>query len=347
MGWLQKQTNQIGSAFQSFIRGLELIEDSYPLEDQSKDLKARLLIEVSLVLREHNEFSLSQQYLLEAIEFSEENNLPSRLWNAYYGMANYFSLNLKDYHASLEYLDKALAVAYEQENQERIWNTLNEKGLVLTELTRFDDARAIFNDIINSEYTDHQSYKFYYRLAHHNIGNTYLIEEDFIEAEGYLVKAMEIPTVPRLAFLTQLDLAEIYHHLGKPNLAVAHALRAEEMYPDIMAIPDNYKLFELMASIYFEIGEFEKSYHYSQKHATENKEFLFTQEELIRIRNIYAMETLAAGFLSSQEQRGNTHYYSLILTILGVLLTCALILGMIRQHYRKQSIKNEILKLYL
>ncbi|WP_258104356.1 lipopolysaccharide assembly protein LapB [Marinoscillum sp. MHG1-6] len=336
-GVLLHRSKKMGEAFLMYLSTLEKMSDYSKTDIEDQKLYVNLLVNISIILREHQEYGLAIQYIKEALEYTEEHDLQMLRWTVYYNMAKHIAAEGRNYEDAIRYLDSAMSAAKLIDNTEMYLNAQNEQGLVLTDLQKFEKARSIFLCNLNYENTDHPSFNFYYRLALHNIADTYIQSENFVDAETYLVKASKFSTIPRLEYLTLMDLCEVYLELGDLQKAESYGLLAQELYPQVSALPLNYKLFAHMASLYFKKGDHKKSYSYSKRHIAEGKQFLKTQKELIDIKNSYSMVKLAAGFLTDLEE-SQSNNYGFILSILAGLVTMTLFFGKVRNRLIRHSI---------
>lgn len=325
-GKILNNKNLKGEAFVTYSTALTKVRPILNQGLREKELYVRLLINSSIILRKHHEYTLGLQYLEEALSYTKKHHLDNMLWYTYYGIADHHAVQAHDFHLAINYLDSALQRAVLEKDIERQLNTLNEIGLRYTDLKEFDKARDYFLCNLRTDQHEHESYEFYKRLSLHNIGDTYMQSGNYKEAEIYLSQASQTSTIARLEFLTLMDLCEVYFNLGEFDKSELYGLKAARLYEEIGTLPINYKLFVHLSSLYNTLGDYQKSFYYSQKHIAEAKKFLATQHDLTHSKDTSEMVSLASSFLYMIDKENGNNYQRL-LTILMTCLMLILVLG--------------------
>ncbi|MFY0601242.1 MAG: tetratricopeptide repeat protein [Cyclobacteriaceae bacterium] len=339
--WVYQQRKELGKSFVLYLRAMEILKPSVA-DEKSARLYSTFCRNTGIILRNHFAYSQAIKYFDEGILISKENSFYTSLCELYHIKSNVLS-DTGDKDSALENIDIAMTYASKTENHKTILKVLNDKGLILNSLDRGKDARAVFKEIVNSEFNSSSTY--FLGKAWHNIGHSYFSEGNFDQAliafkKASIIKSKEAN--PAKEFITLTDMSETFYELGQYDKAEEFGLKASEAYKSVDILPENYRIFELLSSIYFATGEFEESRKNTRIYLSENDKFLTQQEDLLRVKDQYKMELLAAGFFLEVNTSKTESIYTLLITILSSLLTIALVSGAIWQYWMRKSIKKSI-----
>ncbi|WP_258103679.1 hypothetical protein [Marinoscillum sp. MHG1-6] len=346
--WVYKIQNEQGKRFLLYLKALEVLEPVKDSDGEATSLYLTLMRNTGVILKEHFAYPQASKYFDEALEIAErmqDYKMMARIFQ------NKASLEIEQHQhpQALTFINEGIKQARKVDDQVLLMDLLNERGLVQIELGHLDAARENFQDLIQLAAKRPDLIK-YVGLSWQNIGYAYSKELKTEEAITSYLKANDIwnnsTGYDYERFMVFLNLSESYQISGDMKMAEAMGLRAIDLYPNVDLKPDHYTVFDVMSSIYFAQEQYLKSHENAIRYREENEKFLAFQDEMIKVKDQYKMEVLAAGFFVEKNSAKNENIYLTLITIISSIFTILLIAGFVRQHYKKQAIKKSILDIY-
>ena len=112
----------------------------------------------------------------------------------------------------------------------------------------------------------------------HNIGDSYLREQNYSKAVDYFKQALTIKKGSEL-FITFMDLGTCYDHLGHAEKAMSHYQKAAALFSQVEPYRDNIEVFKKMHHHYRAKEATEYSYAASDRYIAELETFTDTKEQ--------------------------------------------------------------------
>ena len=338
-----KIKKDLGKSFVLNLKALEFLH--HPDSDKTIKTKIELLQNTGLILKQHYAYSESILYYDDGIELALKNGINDNIFLAplYYNKA--LSLrHTNQLNEALASIDECLKIAINYNDEARILRSLNQKGLILNDLKRFQKARETYSEIIQFDFVKQSPAKFIGQ-AWHNTALTYLGESHFRMAKAAYQKAIHFKENENKAedlFISYHDLSETLLNLDELNQASKYAKKCLALYEQCDLDPDNYKFFNLMSEIAYRQNKPKLVREYSQKYFDENEKFLTQQREILEVKDRYKMEVLTAGFFSELHADQNISLLERVLWTVGILFTCILLITRIYTYLRKRSLSIQI-----
>lgn len=343
--WILKEKKQGGESFLKYMKSLSLLKGIESQGENESGLYLMLLNSTAMLLYEHLETSQAIEYLNEALDIAKIHYNQKRLWRLNKSLAEIYE-HEEPIESALNHINNSIKAAILLSDDEKYFMSLNKKGLILTKMNRYSEARDIFLSLVELSEKNNEIGPFYKGIALHNIGCAFFQAGDVKQAIEYYVQASSLGSLNESSyskFEASKDLCEAYLRVDNIDQALHYGLKADSIYAQVNLIPENYRLFQFLSDIYFDMGEYEKSHYFTNRHFDENKKFLANQEEIRRIKNTYSMQPLAAGFLLSLQENNKDSKYLLLLKIISILFTLTLLGGICYQYFVRKSISNSII----
>ena len=340
--WVMEHTDRTGLAFQTYLRAAIVIEEELLESSRNQKLYLQLLGNISFLLSHHEAYAQASQFFkksydlaLEYGQYSDASNIMRIQALMYYKQ--------KDFHKASVCIEKALALKSQTELK-ILFGVWNLKGLILIKQDKICEAREYLNLIVSKA---HNNYDFsYFRTqAIHNIGYSFYQEENYSRAIQFLHTADSLnATFSDLVSHFQVlnDLAKVHLESSNYDDALIICKRALQLYKNVNAIPSHYSLFTTLSRSYAALGNYEEAQKYADKYMTENIKYLGTQEMLLKAREDYQMEELAARFFMSIDDVQDKSLYWIILSIISSSFTVILLAGMTKNHLAKRALKKSL-----
>jgi len=336
---------EIDSAQAIFSKILSVSEKS-----SWKHLKQRSLNNLGMNSLNSSKYRMAIEYFSNALELAKEDgdSKPSQYVNyiSNLGLANQ---ELELYEQAIAYHNEALAIRQQLGDKNGMSISQGNLGICYRQLEDFSTAIIHFEAAVkNAKAAGNMTQ--YHRL-HDNMGSLYLGIENYPKAfemfEIALDTSNEHTLDPKiklsiysnmasaLADLNDLDKAEKYAHLAQAEL---------EKYPDLK----NYSLalFDVLATIHFKEGDYEKGSHYLERFRTISKEVynaenaqlltdLQVKYELQKKENQIALQE---SKLQEQNAILQRNYFALAAIALLILMLSGAFIYSRRQHKREQEL---------
>ncbi|MFY0599661.1 MAG: hypothetical protein JXR03_08310 [Cyclobacteriaceae bacterium] len=345
--WILKAKRlELGKSFQLYLKALEIIRPIYRESEKSTNLYLDLLVNTANILTEYSTYEEAKRYYDLAIETSKDTSLNKDLaWN--YWMKSRLQKNLHNYEGSLSTIELALNYAKLSKDERMIMDATNEKGIYLKDLQRFDEARNLFYSIVSHTFVDSDEAHFK-GMAWHNIAHSYYLENEYEKAEEAYAQAEKYKINHSDAsqrFITWTNMSELYLRMNNLKSANEYGLKALDLYKEIQLLPVNYQVYELMSTIAYKQGYYEKSRDYTEKFIEENDKFLALQHEIQQNKGQYKMELLVASFFLEVNAEKNESIYSKLVAIISSVFSIILLAGIFSQYRIRRSISKSILNI--
>lgn len=332
-----------GKAFILYLKALEVVKPHYQESEKSLLVYRGLLMNTGNILKDHYAYDQAMEYYDNAIKLYSPTEPDASLVRIYHNRADLFG-EMENWEEAIKSIDEAIYYAGEIKDEKMILSTLNFKGLLQVDMGQFEAARGTFNEILNLDFIDKHVIQI--GVEWHNIGHSYADEKRYKEAiEGY--KQAEKYKIENLRpeaeiFITWTDLCEMHKIIGDFKTAMQYGLKAEQQYEHLMLHPENYRIFEYLSHIAFELGDYRTSKKYTDKYMEENAKFIEIQRNIQKVKDQYKMEVLAAGFFVELNSSKNDSIYTIILTIVSSIFTIILLAGLGGQYFVRRSIRKSI-----
>ena len=185
-------------------------------DEKSNSLKLRMYTNASIILQNKLKFNEAINFYKKALNLAENlsdlyliEELNYKLGMCYYKLGSLV--------VSREYFQQSYIGALEIGDTIGIINNLNYFGLISKRKEMYDSARLSFRSILEIPIKRNKKVR-YWGMAYHNIGASFVNEENLDSARKYYKKAIAIKTKNKLSstiyknkslLLTFLDLAEV------------------------------------------------------------------------------------------------------------------------------------------
>ncbi|MFT6865388.1 MAG: tetratricopeptide (TPR) repeat protein [Cyclobacteriaceae bacterium] len=341
--WINEEIKlESGKAFIQYLKALEIIRPYYHESEKGAKRYIALLLNTGNILREHHAYNEAEIYYNEgihiALKYKPEDSIVRLFWNK----AKLNRVN-ENNEIAIESIEKGIQYAKLIDDQNLIFSTINEKGLLQIELKQFNEARLTYEAILNLSFIDKLPES--KAVAWHNIGHAYASEKKYVDAIKPYKQAEILKSKldkAELSFITWTDLCQTYKQLGDFEKAEEYGSKAETLYDKIQLLPENYRIYEYLSYITFERGDYKQSRAYTEKYISENKKFIDLQKEVQVVKDQYKMEVLAAGFFMQMNSSKSETLYATLLAIVTSLFTIILLAGLSGQFFVRRSIRKTI-----
>jgi tetratricopeptide (TPR) repeat protein len=345
--WVYYHRRETGKSFLHYLSAIELLRPLTHKKPEA-DLLSLLLSNIGDLVVEHHSTEDAINFYDEGILIATRHQLWKRLTYLHLNKAELLRKEKRP-NSAFEDIEMALNYVKKFGDIELLALCMNEKGLIESELKLTDSAITTFQSILELKLATSISH-YHYGKAWHNIGHIYSEKGEMYKSMDAFLQSVKIKSHNKdktQLFITWKNICEL--HILQENWisALEYGNKAISLYENVTVLPENYRIFEYMSSIYFENGDFIKSHEYAQKFISENSRFLEEQEKMIQVKDQYKMELLTAGFFMESKRDKNESIYFTIISSIVSLFTIVLIAGMTRQYYIKQSIKRSLIDLNL
>lgn len=342
--YIYSQKEELGKAFVLYLRALEILR---PLKAEKALLAyTKILLNTGIILKQHYAYPQAIQYYDEGIGIAWKQKFNERLLKLYFNKAEALR-QIEEFDQALGTIKSALDLAQREKDEDMILSSLNQRGLILKDMGRYEEARASYRRIIGFEF-DKLSPEEYRGRSWHNIAVTYVEEKRHQEAAEAYHKALNEKIIgdEKRLYITWLDLGEVYYLLGDYKKAYEMEQKALALYDEMLLLPDHYALFSLLSKTTYKLGEHEQSHAYSERFIAVNKRFLQAQKEILQVKDQYKMEILTAGFFLELEASKTKEQYQTML----IILICSVVFFVslfgyekVRQYKVRHNIRSTIL----
>ena len=293
---------KLGESFTLNLQALKLLQELD--SKQAIILQLKLYQNTGEILRRHYKYDEAIQYYDMGLDVAQKSHLNHRFIDLLYnkgfalmekGMLDEAKVTL------LETLALSKEIGYE-------WvelNSLNLLGLIHQQLEFFDIARSYFKNMQGHQF-DQEDIHDYRGLAYLNIGDTYLKENRFEDAEfayqNALIENHLFGSTVEL-FYTQIQLIKLYAETENHAGALEVGKEAVEGYSQVPLSPENYKVFDVLTQVCFAQQDYETARLYYNRYLEENEKFLASQQEILQQSNQFKMDSLTDSFFQDLEKK--------------------------------------------
>lgn len=242
MAWVLKKKGEYEKAMQKNIYALKLMES---IDDKAGICDA--MTRISWDLTKQNRLNEALDYAEKAIELAEKNNLTSEFYYVY-NNAGDVAIAMKKYQLSLDYFNKAAAIAKEQNfGLTGLVDIGNSQGNALKKLGRFDEAIRFYTNCLKM--AKESNYQNGINTVTANLGEINLLMGNYKEALPYQLETVRLQE-------TNNDIANLienYHHvstiyqkLNDFESALSYKQKAYDLRDSIGSIESDAKMSELL-----------------------------------------------------------------------------------------------------
>jgi two-component sensor histidine kinase len=242
MAWVLKKKGEYEKAMQKNIYALKLMES---IDDKAGICDA--MTRISWDLTKQNRLNEALDYAEKAIEMAEKNNLTSEFFYVY-NNAGDVAIAMKKNQLSLDYFNKAAAIAKEQNlGKTSLVDVGNSQGNALKRLGRYDEAIRLYTNSL--QMAKEANYQNGINTITANLGEINLLKGNYKDALPYQLETIRLQE-------TNNDIANLienYHHtstiyskLNDFESALAYKQKAYDLRDSIGSIESDAKMSELL-----------------------------------------------------------------------------------------------------
>jgi two-component sensor histidine kinase len=242
MAWVLKKNGEYDKAMEKNIYALKLMES---IEDKAGICDA--MTRISWDLTKQNRLNEALDYAEKAIEMAEKNNLTSEFFYVY-NNAGDVAISMKKNQLSLDYFNKAAAIAKEQNlGKTSLVDIGNSQANALKRLGRYDEAIRLYTNSL--QLAKESNYQNGINTITANLGEINMLKGNYKDALPYQLETIQLQEANN----DYSNLIENYHHTStiykKLNdfvSALAYKQKAYDLRDSIGSIESDAKMSELL-----------------------------------------------------------------------------------------------------
>ncbi len=251
---------------------------------------------LAALYRYRGEYERSLELCFEAIEIETELNYRNGISLSYYNIATVFYYT-KNYQKSQEYADSAIVYDQHRENKVYLINAQILKALAAAQMGQIDKAIDALDFSLEYYHERNDSGKL--AMIYSNLG--------FIQDKGERNKEALASFRTAMAYgqnsenlqgqsIFHNNLAEQFLLLHAYDSCLYHADKSLELAEKIELKPSIRDLYELKAKAYKAMGNYEESLQYMEK-------FIVLKDEILNAENISTMEELESKYKATVKEK--------------------------------------------
>ena len=256
---------------------------------------------------------------------------------------------LKDFNAAIDYYDLGLSVAINQNDSFHTGKISNNKGIALTQLDQFDEAKAVL--LFGYETARKTGDKFGQAILLTNLGFNAKEKGEYQEALEYYTRSIALKEAlgnQRSIAYTLNDMGETYFLLGKHDLAIRYSLKALRMLDEKYS-PYYAKDFKLtLARAYKGNEQYDSAFFYLDA-SSQLQESLLNEDKLKEVARIEQLSVLREKDLENKMLKAQNEASlselkqgQWLFAFVALLCITAIFIGFIL--YRNSRLKNAFSK---
>ena len=184
IGYLYNKEKKYNDALINFYKALKLYR---PLGDDN--LVTDVLLNVGVIFRVNFSYGNSIRYYKEALAINKDTR-GFKYAETYRYLAKVYRLT-GQYDSAMITNEKALQLFFDLDNKNKISITYNEIGINLKVLEKYNEAiDYYFKALLVVEGTKYEPAR--RAKTYNNAGNAYLMQENFVKAKSYFIKAINL-----------------------------------------------------------------------------------------------------------------------------------------------------------
>jgi len=242
MAWVLKKKGEYEKAMQKNIYALKLMES---IDDKAGICDA--MTRISWDLTKQNRLNEALDYAERAIDLAEKNNLTSEFFYVY-NNAGDVAIAMKKHQLSLDYFNKAAAIAKDQNfGLTGMVDIGNSQGNALKKLGRYDEAIRLYTNCLKM--AKESNYQNGINTVTANLGEINLLKGNYKEALPYQLETVRLQETNN----DIANLVENYHHvstiykkLNDFESALNYKQKAYDLRDSIGSIESDAKMSELL-----------------------------------------------------------------------------------------------------
>jgi len=207
----------------------------------------------------------------------------------------------------------------------------------------YPDSVLFYNNI-SLEMVESTGYRKYRGLRLIDIGNVYMVLNDFESAEKYYLEAISesrMQNNSRALARAYYRLALFYQKTGNTGSALENAMNSYEIAGSIPILATLSPAGLLLSTLYEQLSDTEKAYYYL-KQSQSASEALQNEEQVRRANDLQFAEQLRLRDLEEAQARSQARLRMVVL--LGILFTILLAAFLLYRNYRQQQGANTVLQ---
>tara|TARA_R110000868_G_scaffold73300_4_gene212741 strand:- start:655 stop:2538 length:1884 start_codon:yes stop_codon:yes gene_type:complete len=282
LAWVDRKNGDLDKALQKDLSGLKIMET---LNDKQGICDA--LTRVSEDLTSQNRLTEALHYATKAIDIAEENNLTLEKFYVNFNAAN-VAMAKGNYQQSLDYYNKALVIAQEQNmGLATQADVTNGKGNALKRLGKYHEAIESYKKCLALARA--ANYTNAINASMSNLGETTMLLGNYEEALSYQLKTVKLQESTN-DFSNLIEnynhVSTIYSKLDNYKMALDYKQKAYSLRDSIASIESDAKMSELLTQ-----------YETKKKEETiANQESKISQQKLIQTLG-FGLVALLLGLL--------------------------------------------------
>lgn len=327
---------------------LSYLKADYSLKKSSHDkalsTRINLHINIGSILRRHFKYDASVETYREGLLLADSNSFSKQRLQLLFNLGQVYQ-NQGNLPLAIQSLKEGLYIAKKRNDYQRtmkIWNLL---GIIHKDNSDYVSSRNYYNAIISHP----EARPKIKGQALHNLGMTFIMQQDFNEAIHYFLQALEIKKErpnPLHLFRTYFQLSEAYLSVGMIDQSIKVALLCDSLYSYLPIEPETYQIFRTLDTLNFIQKNYEVSQRYSSKFFQESNQFDERQKELIELKESFKTDLILSGFkneMITKEREEEIIYHSIFGSISFALLIISFF--KYKSYKTRRAIQREILKL--
>lgn len=331
-------------------KGIEYSRSALRLADSLKDLNARgyILNEQGVCFRKLNIYEEALRLHFDALRIFDQLNdsMGTAFTFANIGMVYYF---FRDYQSALDYHYRSLLIKEYLKDEGQIAYSQNSIGMVLVELG--DYARALDYYLSAMAIRKRLNNNFELANIYANIGKVFVKLNRYDDAENYFNMAREIYEREQADYGNALvlnEIADLYVRNKQPEKALDYLKKAESLAKKIANLSILLYNYNLQASIYASLKDFDQAYHYAQN-SISAKDSLFGEQrsrEMTEIRVRYETKRIDSEneILRLKLSEQNLRLRYMVMIFIGVVLILSSIFLVLR-FFKNRNINRKLARI--
>ncbi len=335
LGYCHDYKEQLITAVDSYLNALAII----PNNIDSKNDHYWILNNLGRISDLSSNYRLAIDFYKKALPLASEKDqvgLSYNLANAYRKKGDYEAAK----EVLLDGMDRAIANGDENRQVK-----LNYRfGQLYTDLQKYDKARSYFQTIINYDPSGTGKYKKYIHLSYQSLGHIDIQNEAYEDALMHYQNALKVKTTDKAKYITYLDLGMCLTELGRNEEALVYLAKAESTYPSVTQSKENIELFNVLKKVHYQLGDFEKSFAYSEIFHEEINAFIVFKEQVEKKFNAVRIQEKVENHQQEQHWTKKLTLYEILLLVAGVAI---LLIGgyFYWVNHKKKKVKGEVFDL--
>lgn len=302
---------------------------------------------IGMIFHDHYQYDKAIEYYTKSISLAKNAGLKNLEIEGKYFVAR--SLREKGFfEEAINELFAASELAMTERDHKYLVKINGQLGLLFKDIGDYENSLKHHFEVFRYK-SEVESFESYAGKAYHNAANVYLLLGDVDKAEEYFLKAIDSKILvggEKKAFISYMDLAELYKNNGKLKLSQLFYNKALNSDAQLDDDPEKFKIFKQMADLASKRRDAESYMLYNQRYTAFLEKDIHKNREIVETDQQYNIQLVTQRYfelVAAKQREEDLKKWGIWVSIIVLLsLATYFTIAKVRAYRMRRLLETEL-----